>query len=365
MDMPLVPDDTLSSLSMIKKKVRRLTRSLSENQLSEAELEQYIDTFVLYDFPEHLRLFNLHKTLTFYTAPYIDVYSTTDTPDTDPLYNFKNRYITINPPIYVAGYQTMYCQSREQFFAIYPMLRSIMTNNVGDGIVVRFTGNINLPSAGNQSSLPYNNNGLSVLIRDNVLFDSIDANGNPLIMTDYPINATTGNLRVPNQDPTSTSVKDVDNYIDYTTGQFVVKFATAPASGKPVNSQTVPTQLARPQVILFYDGSFTVRPVPDQSYAVNLEVYMRPSAFLDDNTAIPELSEWWQVIALGAAKKIFEDRLDTESLSQMMPNFNEQMNLIQRRTIVQNTTQRTATIYTQQTGVSGAYGPNWFNGGLF
>lgn len=58
-----------ATLEEIKKKVRRLTRSLSTSILSEADLEQYINTFVLYDFPEHLRLFNLESTFEFYTEP--------------------------------------------------------------------------------------------------------------------------------------------------------------------------------------------------------------------------------------------------------------------------------------------------------
>lgn len=363
-----MPDSTLSTLTQIQNKVRRLTRSLDVNVLPDATLNEYINTFILYDFPEHLRLFNLHTTLTFYTQPYIDTYSTVDVPTTDPLYNFKNRYISVNPPIYIAGFEAMFSQSREQFFGVYPMLSSIMTNNNGDGTTTQFAGNINLPATGNQSGLPYNNSASAVIIRNNVIFDSIDANGNGLIMTDFPINAMIGNLRVPNQSPTSTTIQDPVNYINYTTGQFVVTFKnssgviTAPASGQPVNSQTIPTQLARPQALLFYDTQFTVRPVPDQSYAVNMEVYQRPTELLA-GSQVPELSEWWQFIAYGAAIKVLQDRMDTETVNQIYPEFEKQMALINRRTIVQNTNQRVSTIYSQQTNAAGAYGPGWSQGG--
>ncbi len=356
-----MPDNTLSTLTQIRNKARRLTRSLDTNLLPDATLDEYINTFILYDFPEHLRLFNLHTTLSFYTSPFIDTYSTTSTPTTDPLYNFKNRYISVNPPVYVAGFEALFSQSREQFFAIYPMLSSISSIGVsGDGTTTSFSGTINTSQA--------NTSGISgqtiCLLRNNVLFDSIDANYNALTMTDYPISASIGNLRVPDQAPTSTSVQDPANYINYITGQFVVTFkntagvATAPAAGQPINSQTVPQQPARPQSILFYDGSFTLRPVPDQSYKVTMEVYQRPTELLSSGSQ-PELSEWWQFIAYGAAIKILQDRTDTETVVQLMPEFNNQMNLIQRRTIVQNTTQRTSTIYSQQTSNSGAYGPGW------
>src|SRR5580765_2325949 len=92
-----------STLAAIQQKVRRLTRSPSLQQLSDADLNQYINTFILYDFPEHLRLFSLRTTLTFYTQPFIDVYETNTIDPTNPLYNFKNKYLTVHPTIYVAG----------------------------------------------------------------------------------------------------------------------------------------------------------------------------------------------------------------------------------------------------------------------
>lgn len=45
------------ALADIQAKIRRLTRSPSLQQLSDATLNNYIDTFILYDMPEHLRLF--------------------------------------------------------------------------------------------------------------------------------------------------------------------------------------------------------------------------------------------------------------------------------------------------------------------
>lgn len=353
-----MPDSTLSTLENIRTKVRRLTRSLSENQLTTAQLDEYINTFILYDFPEHLRLFNLHTLFSFYTNPYQDVYETsTDT--TSPLYNFKNKYITINPPVYVAGYQVLYSQSREQFFAIYPKLSSVASiATSGDGSTLSFSGVVN----SQQSNTTLIDGQTISLLQDNVLFSSIDLNNNGLAMIDFPISNSVGNLYVPGGSPTSTTVQDAANYINYLTGQFVVTFVTAPGAGQPINSQTVPQQPAIPQAMLFYDGMFTMRPVPDQPYKVEMEVYQRPTELLV-GTDIPELSEWWQYIAYGASKKVFEDRMDLESVQQIMPEYKKQESLINRRTIVQQTNQRTASIYTEQTGGAGQYGSGWFGGG--
>ena len=60
-------------------------------------------------------------------------------------------------------------------------------------------------------------------------------------------------------------------------------------------------------------------------------------------------------------EKIFEDRMDLESVALILPEFKKQQDLINRRTIVQQTTQRTSTIYTENNG--GAYGGGWFGGG--
>lgn len=348
-----------STLAAIKNKTRRITRSLTESQLTDIQLNDYINTFVLYDFPEQLRLFNLRSTLTFYTEPYIDVYETNTADPTNPLYDFKNRYLTVHPPIFIAGYQALFVESREQFYGIYPQLNSIASIGItGNGIATRFTGVINTQ----QSIVPNNATQQILLLRNNVLFSSIDSNGNGLALTDVPISPTIGNLRIPNQPPTSTTIQDPDNYINYVTGRFVITFPTAPATGAVINSQTLPVQPALPQTMLFYDGQFTLRPVPDQPYRVDMEVFVQPTELLN-NTDHLELNEWWQYISLGSAIKIFQDRMDMESVQLIMPEFKNQERLILRRTIVQQTSQRTPTIFTQDNGAAGSYGPGWFSGG--
>ena len=149
---------------------------------------------------------------------------------------------------------------------------------------------------------------------------------------------------------------------NYVTGNFTITFPNPPASGAPINSQTVLVQPSIPQTILFYDGAFVLRPVPDQAYRITVEAFIRPTELLLSTDA-PKLSEWWQYIAYGAAKKVFEDRMDLESVQQIMPEYHKQMLLIQRRTIVQQTNQRTSTIFTEQTGGAGLYGGGWFAGG--
>lgn len=339
-----------SSLTAIRTKVRRLTRSLSPAQLTDAQIDEYINTFIEYDFPEHLRLFNLRETFSFYTDPYVDTY-TTSTDPTNQLYNFVQKYTTVHPPVYVAGYQAAFLESREKLYGMYPMLNAIQSiGSTGDGVTTQFLGTI-----------PSLNPG-TCLVRNNVLFDSIDINGSGLSMIDYPINSVEGNLYAPGGAPTSTTVPDPNNYINYVSGTFVVTFPTAPLNGATINSQTVPVQTSRPTNVCFFDGSFILRPVPDQPYKVNMEVYVRPTELLA-TTDYPKLQEWWQYIAYGASKKVFEDRMDLESVQQIMPEYKKQEALIQRRSIVQQTSQRVATIYTEDNNQATPFGPN-SNGGF-
>ncbi len=363
-----------SSLQAIQTKVRRLTRTPSTQQLTDDDLNNYINTFVVYDFPEHLRMFNLKTVFKFWCNPYQDVYITDSTlPITNPLYNFQQNYISIEPPLYIAGFQSLYSQSREQFFGIYPLINSILSIGLqGNGAQTVFTGNINT-SGGPNFVNPTLSNQTTTLLQNNVLFSSVDLNNNGLSLIDVPIiNAGTGNptvngnLYVPGQTPiTPPTVIDPTNTVNYITGNFTITFPTAPGVGQAINSQCIPQVIGLPQAMLWYDNQFTLRPVPDQPYQINFEAYARPTAILqtNPNNQGPQLQEWWQYIAYGAAKKIFEDRMDMESVSLILPEYRKQENLCLRRTLVQYTNERTATIYTEQTSFgAGSGGWGWGSG---
>ena len=164
-----------------------------------------------------------------------------------------------------------------------------------------------------------------------------------------------GNLVIPNQ------TAPIKGTINYVTGAYSITFDAAPATGQPITCETFTYQPSRPNAMLYFDDKFVVRPVPDKAYKVQMEVYRRPTDMMNDGTAKPELEQWWQYIAYGASKKIFEDRTDLESVQLIMTEYKKQESLVLRRTIVQQTEQRTATIYTDMT--AGAYGNGWFNGG--
>lgn len=380
------PNNTLAA---IEQKVRRLTRSPSEAQLTTADLDNYINTFVVYDFPEHLRMFNLRTTFKFWTNPFQDTYptdiasfGTASNPQVNPLYNFQNNYISIHRPLYIAGFPSLFAQNRENFFGIYPIVQSISSiGPTGNGVATTFSGVV--VNQGSFSSVTPGLNQTACFLKNNVLFESIDINNNGLQLVDVPCldgvtgNPTVwGNLYVPSSqdyidakatpplitnytiDPaTGVPITGVNpnNYFNYVTGAFTITFPVAPQQGTLIQSQTVPQIVSLPQAMLFYDNKIILRPVPDQCYEVNFEAYIRPTMLIGSG-AVPGLEEWWQYIAYGAAKKIFEDKMDLDSVALIMPEYKKQETLCLRRTIVQYTNERTATIYTEQTGLPGGQG---------
>jgi len=133
-----------------------------------------------------------------------------------------------------------------------------------------------------------------------------------------------------------------------------------------------PPMMAIPLSIMFFQNQFTLRPIPDKGYTVELIAYRQPSQALLGSTdpdspnlaGTAELNEWWEVIAFGTAKKIYEDRLDPDGIALMAQGLAERYNIAEVRTYAQLGQQRVPTIFAdqlQQSYGTGAYG--WGGGG--
>ncbi len=326
-----------STLLEIRKKVRRLTRSPSINILSTEELDQYINTFILYDFPQHVRLYNLRSTFTFYTQPNVDVYETESTDTNDALYNFKNKIIAVHPQVYIAGVPVFYTQDRDYFYGTYPAYGFIQNQvAVADGTTGPFTGTL--------TALP--------VLQNNVIISTVTTNNEAMTLVDYPINGQSGYLGYPNTPATS-----VINYgtINYLTGVFSVTFPQLTVDGNVITAETVPYQAGKPNSILFYDQKFTVRPVPDRAYAVTMQVDVMPTELLTSGQE-PNLQQWWQYIAYGAAMKVLQDRADLDTVAMHMPEFKKQEQLVLTSTATTLANERSKTIYNTNNGISQRWG---------
>lgn len=298
----------MSTLADIRLKVRRITKSPSRSQLTDSELDDYINAFYQYDLPEHLRLLNLKETFTLTLQPNIDIYNFT-----------PNTFVSIEPPCYVGGYEIQYFQDREQYFSVYPELQRVETLDTGDGTAGAYSGTI--------TATP--------IKRNRVFISTVDAGGNPLSATDSTAGTFTGDVLA-------------GSTINYTTGAIAaLTFTSAIASGTNIQVQYVNYTASRPLAVLFYDDTFQFSPPPDQGYQFEINAYVTPTA-LANAADVPELNEWWQLIAYGASQKIFEDRLDMESFAKVEPLLDRALRLAERRTMKQLSNQRVATIFSDQ-----------------
>lgn len=331
-----------SDLTQIRKTVRRLSRKLSANEVTNVELDEAINTFLLYDFPEELRLFDLRRTFSFYTSENIDQYYTNPNASSDdPMTDFKNLIITSHTPVYIGGYRVFMTIDETQFFSIWPQIQQRKQIGTGDGATTNFTGTLD-----NKPVHPRH-----------VLFSGLDANGVSQQLIDKPIvSATAGQLGVETingnlYDPRGTvpefpTATIATNTINYKTGVFDITFTVAPATGELVYVQAQPYVAARPTAVLYYNNTFTVRPSPDGAYEVKLEAYIRPTELLSSSQE-PELEQHWQFIAFGSAIKLLQWMSDWDTAEKLMPEFERQKLFVQRRTLEQQSDERSATIFSE------------------
>jgi len=371
----------LATLNEIQVLVRQLCNAVSPAQLSDTSINFAINTFIAYDFPYHVHLKKLKTTLTWYTQAFVETYYCDALlPTTNPLYDFENRYSLVEEPIYISGVQCFFTQDRTQFFNRFSQNEYIENFTLGNGVTTRFTGFFN---GGSASSLYAPSTSRATIAQNSVIFtavvnssvdplnptyDTITAVDIPVRTIDAPTylasNATFGTLI--NQ---STGV--VYGTVNYLTGAYDILFPLPPVNGTQVTRQSYPYAAAQPTAVLFHELSriendvvvnnkaFTLRPIPDKAYAINMEVYRNPVELLAAGNS-PELNQWWQYIAYGAAKKIMERRSDADGVQRIMQEFKEQELLVLRRTIIQQASQRSDTIYAQGSGFGVGWGGfNW------
>jgi hypothetical protein len=152
--------------------------------------------------------------------------------------------------------------------------------------------------------------------------------------------------------------------INYATGQISgLTFAEDIPPGVPIQIQYNARKPSIPLAIMFYQNQFTLSPMPNKGYTIELTAYRSPiKALLAQGLAgNPELSEWWEILAVGAAKKIFEDRLDTDGVIYIDKMLKERYDIIETRTYASIGQQRIQTIYTDQLTYN--YGSGGFFGG--
>lgn len=116
-----------STVSFIRRKVRRLTASVNESALSTADLDQYLNNFYMNDFAYGIKIDQMRSVYTFFTKPYIDRY---------PLdVNFNQG---VRAPVYVEGILGSFTKDRTQFNNVWPRFPTKFQE--GSGVSTTITG---------------------------------------------------------------------------------------------------------------------------------------------------------------------------------------------------------------------------------
>lgn len=309
-----------STLAAIKRKVRRLTASPSEAQLTDALIEEYINDFYTLDLPHLVKVNELREVFEFYTSSGVDRYTFTAAQLNGNLYYHQ--------PLYIDGYRGTWFQDRTQFYAKWPKISVEVDEGNGDGTPGPYAFTID--------AVP--------LLRNEVFISAVDANGDVQVARDDG----SGNLVRSDTGATIGS-------INYTTGAVAaLTFPQAIPTTSDINSKSVQLELGRPRDAMFFRDYIEVRPVPDGVYKVTFEVYQTPTDFIATN-ADPRLRQWWEYIAYGASKKVLEDRQDMQGVAALIPEMQRQEGLILERTALEDSDLRAATIYTGS-AADGGYG---------
>lgn len=342
-------------------KTRKLTGSSNTFQVTDEYIVQCMQSFYLYDLPAKFRSLKLKDIYTFTTNIGQDVYP----------FN-SELYITVDNPCYCAKREIKLFNDPWNFYGVnynWQQIETFETGTNSAGPYVGFTTAKPLIASVNNDPGPSDNPSLyfpqsrvqNILITANVIGANgigqtqnvtDDGQGN-LIQIFTTQNSTnkeygfTYYRQYASSDPTTPGLAT----INYQTGEIVgLIFAQLIPSGTPITIEYLPKKLSIPLAIMFYQNQFTLCPVPDKGYTIELTCYRQPiQALLAKNkSGNPELSEWWEILAVGASKKIFEDRIDSDGVAYIDKMLRERYDIIETRTCAQLGQQRIQTIYTDQ-----------------
>lgn len=327
--------------------VRRMTARYTPEQMSTDQINRYINLFYTLHFPEEFKNLKLTKPYVFTTVPNVDTY---DFPYEEGLVNDAAGNsipgnIQITPPVYCQGYILKYYQDKSTFYNRWPKLTVNQIIGTGTGAPGTYSGTI--------PSTPFLRAQLDIfgnVTEAAVIISSFDDTGYNYAISDVPqASSNTGNL--------VDAQGNVVGTVNYLTGNYSFTPVGSINAGATIYASVVPYQASRPTDVIFYNQQITFRPVPMQVYQVEFQISQQPTQLIAANAA-PELDEWYLFICAGAAKLIYTDFPDPEGMAYLMPIWQEQLQIAQRRTLRQMGSQRAQTIFSQP----GRPVASWFRG---
>lgn len=342
-------------------KTRKLTASSNAFQVTDSYIVQQMHSFYSYDLPAKFRSLKLKDIYTFTTNVGQDVYP----------FN-SELYITVNQPCYCAKKEIRLFNDPWNFYGVNFNWQQIENFDSGDGSIGPYSGFTtaspliasvnNDPGSQTSPNLFFPQSRVqNILITANVigvngvgLTQNVtdDGQGNliQIFQTSNGTNKEYGWTYYRQYASTTPNVPGGAT-INYQTGEITGLVFNEPIpQGTPIQVQYNPKKFSIPLAIMFYQNQFTLCPTPDAGYTIELTCYRQPIQALlaADMTGNPELSEWWEILAVGAAKKIFEERIDSDGVVFIDKMLRERYDIIETRTYAQIGQERIHTIYTDQ-----------------
>jgi hypothetical protein len=149
---------------------------------------------------------------------------------------------------------------------------------------------------------------------------------------------------LPVPSPPSPLTQQYCGTVNYVTTQINLLIPVPLQAGSQLNIWAATYQVGRPYNLLFWNNELTIRPVPDNVYLVEVEVFQTPAQFMNTSDN-PILNQWSQYIAYGAACEILRDRQDVEGVANLMEGFKRQEGLVLERQAVEEIQQPNITLF--------------------
>lgn len=368
------------NLATIRAKVRNIAGVPSSDQMLDAEVDAYINNYMVYTMPSELKTQIQNNFLDFKTQVGVDTYA------------LPGAYLTDSPGAYADGFPLIFYEDPDVFYQDWPQQYAVDNLFTGDGTTVAFSGGLQNPPIiigtcfvtdgvqvlqdtgtpimtetidvgdggtaynGTLLSFPIVTGSLSITAMSEVFSD----NGNSTLSSNLggtgTINYTTGVWTLNFNTAVATGANIIATYeldtdgvgtltgngsgtINYVTGAITVSFTNPPDSTSTIYAKYQGYQGNRPQGVMFFENQFTLRPVPDQVYQIRMQGFILPTLLVKD-TDTPSQPEWGPLIAFGAALDIFTDRGEIGSYNENYPVFKRYENVALSRSIQQYTAEQ-------------------------
>lgn len=338
---------TVGTLQDIIEKVREVSASGNSLQVTDEKIIKYINSYYLYDLPNDLRNIKLEDTYTLNTIQGVDVYP----------FDYEH-WSTIKGPCYCGKINIAFFQDKTTFYRYNFNSQQLETFASGDGTVGPYSGTTQATPIVKSVN---NNPMVSTPTSSTGVFPS----GYPPIFSENNISRIQNILIAANTANSSLRVTDdgagnligdcvAGGTINYQTGAIAnLNFTQVIPSGNDINIQYLQAVEGQPYSVLFYQNQIVVRPVPDQSYTIEMVGQRQPSQVLlgTSSSTIPNLNGrpeelyWWELIAFGVAKKLYQDRLDTDGVQMMDAFLQEKISEARTRTYAQIGTRSISTMF--------------------